>query len=124
MNIYQEHILDLYKHPNNFGTLENPTNKFHINNPLCGDDMTIQLKIEDNIIKEVKFSGQGCAISMASSSMLTDKIKGMSVKDINNIKNEDVIKMLQIPISHIRMKCALLCLDAVKGALNDKDKQI
>ena len=115
--MYREHILDLYKNPLNFGNLENPTHTHSKNNPLCGDEITIQLIIEKNIVKDIKFKGVGCAISIASTSLLTDKIKGMNVGDIKKITSEKTIKMLGIEISYVRMKCATLCLEAVKEAL-------
>ena len=115
--MYREHILDLYKNPLNFGSLKNATHEHTLNNPLCGDEITIQLIMEDNKIKDIKFKGIGCAISIASTSLLTDKIKGMKIKDINKITSEETIKMLHIPISYVRMKCATLSLEAVKEAL-------
>ena len=118
-NIYTEIILDLYKHPHNKGNLNNPTHEITKNNPLCGDEITIQLVIENDKIKDIKFSGQGCAISQASASLLTDKIKNMPLTDINNLNKDDVLEMLHIDISPARMKCALLSLDALKGAIEN-----
>lgn len=115
--LYREHILDLYKNPLNFGDLPNKTHSHSKNNPLCGDEITIQLIINDNKIKDIKFKGIGCAISIASASLLTDKIKGMKIEGIKNLKNEDIIEMLNIPISPVRMKCATLSLDIVKEVL-------
>jgi nitrogen fixation NifU-like protein len=117
-NMYQENIIDLYKHPKNKGMLESPTHEYSKNNPLCGDEISIQLIIEDNKIKDVKFLGEGCAISIASVSMLTDKIKRMDIEVINNLTKDDILEMLHIPISTARIKCALLSLETVKGALN------
>ena len=117
LEIYKEHIIDLYKHPHNKGTLENFTHESLKNNPLCGDEIKIQLKIKDNKIIDVKFDGVGCTISMASTSMLTDKIKNMTLESINKLTKDDVLEMLHIPISPVRLKCALLSLDALKGAL-------
>ena len=121
LNLYTEIILDLYKNPMNKGILENPTNKCFKNNPLCGDEINIQLIIRDNKVEDVKFDGVGCAISMASASMLTDKIKNMSIENIKNLNKDDVLEMLHIPISTIRLRCALLCLDAVRGALEEEN---
>ena len=115
--MYREHILDLYKNPLNFGILENPTHEHTLNNPLCGDEITIQLIMEDNKIKDIKFKGIGCAISIASTSLLTDKIKGMKMNDVRKITSKETIKMLGIDISYVRMKCATLCLEAVREAL-------
>jgi len=84
-----------------------------------GDEITIQLILEDNQIKEVRFSGQGCAISQASTSMLTDKIKKMDIEEIKCLNKDDVLEMLHIPISPGRLKCALLSLDTLRGALEN-----
>lgn len=118
LDIYKEHILDLYKHPHNFGEIEKPTYKAEAFNSICGDQIFVSILAENDRIKDIKFQGYGCAISIAAASMLTDKIKGMSVSDVKKLNRDDVIKMLKIPISHQRLKCALHSLDAVKKALN------
>ena len=118
-NLYTEIILDLYKNPLNKGNLENPTNENSRNNPLCGDEIKIQLIIEDNKIKDIKFNGNGCAISQASASLLTDKIKNMDIKEVKNLNKEYILNLLHIPISPGRLKCALLSLDTLKGALEN-----
>ena len=122
LSMYKENILDLYKYPHNFGKLENTTHSHREFNALCGDDITIQVIInkENNKIEDIKFQGSGCAISMASASMLTDEVKGKSLEEAKNIDKNRILNMLQIPISSVRLKCALICLDALKGALNKK----
>ncbi|MEK6823669.1 MAG: Fe-S cluster assembly sulfur transfer protein SufU [Nanoarchaeota archaeon] len=117
--IYKEHILDLYKNPHNKGNLKNPTHEFSKNNPLCGDEIKIQLIIHRNKITDIKFSGQGCAISQASASLLTDKIKNFSINQIKKFSSADLLNLLKIPISYTRIKCALLPLSALKGALEN-----
>ena len=119
LNIYKEHILDLYRNPHNRGNLKNPTYEFSKNNPLCGDEIKIQLIAKDKKIMDVKFSGAGCAISQASASLLTDKIKNLSINEIKKFSKKDVLKLLKIPISPARIKCALLPLDAINGALKN-----
>lgn len=119
MDMYTEMILDLYKNPRNKGTLENYTHKNSRNNPLCGDELTMQLTIEDNKIKDIKFEGQGCAISQASASLLTDKIKNMDLEKVKNLNKDDILEMLHIPISPGRLKCAVLSLDTIKGAIEN-----
>ena len=101
------------------GMLEDSTHSDSKNNPLCGDEMSIQLIMNDEKVKDVKFMGEGCAISIASASMLTDKIKGMNAEEIKNLNKDDIIEMLHIPISTARLKCALLSLETVKGALEE-----
>lgn len=116
-DMYKEHILELYKSPSNFGNLVSKTHEKTAYNSICGDEITVQLLIKDEIIKNIKFSGSGCVISMVSSSMLTDKIKGMKVSDVKNMKGEDILDMLNMKLNLARVKCALLSFEAVKGAL-------
>lgn len=115
--MYREHILDLYKNPHNFKILENATHKFHDLNPLCGDQITLYLVIKNNKIENAAFTGSGCAISVASASMLTDAVKNKTIEEIKKLSKEEILKMLNIPISPVRLKCALLCLDTLKIAL-------
>lgn len=119
MDLYTEMILDLYKNPKNKGELENHTHENSRNNPLCGDEISIQLIVEDDKIREVKFSGNGCAISQASASLVTDKIKDMPIEQVKNLNTEDVLELLHIPISPGRLKCAVLSLDTIKGAIEN-----
>lgn len=118
-NLYTEIIIDLYKNPLNKGKLENPTHENFRKNPLCGDEIEIQLKIEDNKISDIKFSGNGCAVSQASASLLTDKIKNMNIKEIKNLNKDYILNLLGIPISPGRLKCALLSLETLQGALEN-----
>lgn len=115
--MYREHILELYKHPENFGVLKNATKTYTLNNPLCGDEITMQVIIQDDKIKDVKFLGKGCAISIASASLLTDKVKEMNIKDVMKLTKGDVVEMLEIPLSPVRLKCALLCLETLQKTI-------
>ena len=117
-DMYREHILDLYQEPPNFGNLEKKTHSHRSHNPLCGDEIEIQVYIEDQKIKEVKFKGKGCAISIASAALLTEKIKKMELAQIKKLGKKDILNMLQIPISSVRLKCALICLEALHKAIN------
>jgi len=116
-DMYKEHILELYKSPSNFGSLKNPTNEKTAYNSVCGDEITVQILVKDRKIKDIRFNGSGCVISLVSASMLTDKIKGMPVEEAKELKGEDVLKLLKIKLSPARVKCALLSLEAVKGTL-------
>ncbi|HEB47057.1 MAG TPA: iron-sulfur cluster assembly scaffold protein [Candidatus Pacearchaeota archaeon] len=116
-DMYREHILELYKSPSNFGTLKNPSHESTEYNSVCGDEITIQLLIKNNVVKDIKFSGSGCVISTVSASLLTDKIKGMSPEDVKELSNKDILKLLKIKITPARIKCALLSLEAAKKAL-------
>ncbi|MEK6869801.1 MAG: Fe-S cluster assembly sulfur transfer protein SufU [Nanoarchaeota archaeon] len=117
--MYRENILDHYKNPHNHGELKNPDIKFTENNPLCGDVLTVNLKLNNHNIGDVKFRGRGCAISQSAMSMLTDEIKGKSLEEVKNIKREDIVKMLGIEIGVVRTKCAMLGLVAVKNGINE-----
>ena len=114
--IYKENILDYYKNPRNKKELETKT-KAHDKNTLCGDEVTIYLKLEKNKIKDATFTGNGCEISQASASMLTEKLKGLTIKQAKAISKEEILKMLGIPLSFMRIKCALLPLKVLNKTL-------
>ena len=115
--MYKEHILELYKNPENYGELENPTHKHTETNSSCGDEITMQFAVENGKIKDVKFYGSGCVMSVVSSSLLAEKIKGMKVQDAKKLAKVDVLKILKIKINPARLKCVLLPLYAAKNAL-------
>ncbi len=115
--IYRENILDHFKSPRNFGTLENPDLKHRELNPVCGDQIEIQANVKEGKIEKIKFNGKGCAISQSSASMLTEKAKSMSLEKAKKITKEEIVEMLGIPISPTRLKCAILSLDTLKNAI-------
>jgi len=116
-DLYRDYILEHYRRPHNFGVLEEPSATYEGANPLCGDRITMQLDVEDGVVREVGFTGRGCAISQASASLLTDEIKGKPVDKAASITAGDVLEMLGIEISPARMKCAMLSLETLQGAL-------
>ncbi|HLC50253.1 MAG TPA: SUF system NifU family Fe-S cluster assembly protein [Candidatus Nanoarchaeia archaeon] len=123
--MYQENILEHFKHPRNFGTLKNASVEHHEKNPLCGDEIGMFLIIDKGKkVTDVKFNGHGCAISQASASMLTEKIKGMNLKDAEKLTKEDVLEMLGIELSAVRLKCALLSLDTLKNSIMIHEKYV
>jgi nitrogen fixation protein NifU and related proteins len=117
-SIYSEIILDYYRHPRNKGKLENPQIHAKDSNPLCGDVVEMQMILDgDDTVKDVKFNGQGCAISQASASMLTELVKGKSLDEVRKISKEDVLSLIGGQLSAVRLKCALLSLKVMKTGL-------
>ena len=116
-DLYRDYILEHYRRPHNFGAIENATATQEGANPLCGDRITLQLRVTGDQIAGVGFTGRGCAISQASASLLTDEIKGKPVESAAGMQASDVLDLLGIDISPARMKCALLSLETLQGAL-------
>jgi nitrogen fixation NifU-like protein len=116
-DLYREHILDHYQNPRHYGEMEDPDISHEEYNPLCGDRLVIQLKLQDDHVEEVKFHGEGCAISQASASMLTEHIEGKSLDELKALTKEDILDMLGIPVGPVRIKCALLSLKALKAGI-------
>lgn len=116
MNIYQENIIDHYKNPRNKGTLEKSDFIVYEVNTLCGDGLKFFFKVnEKKEIIEVKFDGEGCAISQATASMLTEELIGINLKEIKNkINKEFILEMLGIELNPSRLRCALLSLECIK----------
>jgi nitrogen fixation NifU-like protein len=115
--LYRDYILEHYRHPHNFGILEDPDARAEGANPLCGDRITMMLRIRDGLISEVAFTGRGCAISQAAASLLSDEIKGKPVAEVTGMTAADALELLGIEISPARLKCALLGLDVLGHAL-------
>ena len=116
-SVYKEEILDHYKHPRNFGELEDATIRVDANNPLCGDRLHMDLKVEDGVVQDVAFTGRGCAISQASASMLTEEMVGKPLEELAKMTRQDILDNLGIEVSYARMKCALLSLGLLRLAL-------
>ena len=114
-SVYSEIILDYYRHPRNKGTLSHAQIQAKDSNPLCGDIIEMMLELDDhNSVKDVRFNGQGCAISQASASMLTELVKGKKLDDVRNISKEEILSLIGGQLSAVRLKCALLSLKVLK----------
>jgi nitrogen fixation NifU-like protein len=109
-DMYRQQILDHYKNPRNYGELEDPTFTHTGENPSCGDTIRVDIQLEDDgeTIEYASFSGDGCAISQASASMLTSRLQGMTLDELANLDTDDVTEMLGVDISPMRIKCAVL----------------
>ncbi|MES2209783.1 MAG: SUF system NifU family Fe-S cluster assembly protein [Chloroflexota bacterium] len=116
-DLYRDYILEHYRRPHNFGVLEHANASHEGANPLCGDRITLQLRLADGKVAGVGFTGRGCAISQASASLLTDEIKGKPVADAAAMTSQDVLDLLGIDISPARLKCALLSLETMQLAI-------
>ena len=117
-DIYHEMIVDYSRNPINYGEIENHDVTFHDSNPLCGDSIDIDIKIDENKVTDIKFHGKGCAICMACSSVLTEITKGKSIDEARAIEKNDVLGELGLEhLQAVRIKCALLSLKVLKSAL-------
>ncbi|PIY69165.1 SUF system NifU family Fe-S cluster assembly protein [Candidatus Roizmanbacteria bacterium CG_4_10_14_0_8_um_filter_39_9] len=115
--IYQEIILDHASNPRNIGSISNPSKTTLVHNPLCGDKIKMDVLFNGEKIKDIKFQVSGCAISKATVSMLSEKIKGKTKSELRKLAKQDIIKMLGIDLGPNRLKCALISLEALHNLL-------
>ncbi len=125
-SVYREQIIDLYQNPLNHGTLDPNDFSYEEDNPLCGDVIRMDARLDENgRISEIAWSGDGCAISQASASLLTDEVMGMTLEEVKNFPKETLLELIGVPLSMARVKCALLSLKVMKsGAYGIPDKTI
>ena len=116
-DFYRQNILDHYENPRNWGVLEKPDITAEDANPLCGDRIRMDLAVKDGRVERVRFSGQGCSISRAAASMLSEAIEGKTLDEVKKLGREDVLEMLGIDLGPVRLKCALLALKTLKLGL-------
>ncbi len=114
-DLYRDNIIDHYQNPRNYGTLEHPDISYEDSNPVCGDEIRIDLKTQDGRVVDARFQGHGCSISQASASMLTEEIIGKTLEEIKQIDKQYLLDMLGIPLGPVRLKCALLSLKVLKA---------
>jgi len=126
-DMYRQQILDHYKNPRNYGEIEDPTFTHVGENPMCGDtiEMDVVLDDDEEVIEGVAFRGDGCAISQAAASMLSEELKGLPIDDLQEMDRDDIIDMLGVDISPMRVKCAVLAekvaQDGTEIYLGEKD---
>lgn len=119
-DLYREFILEHYRNPQNYGTMADPSFEAEGQNPLCGDELHVQVALDEaQRISQVRFTGHGCAISQASMSILSDAITGKTIDEVARLSREDVVALLGIDLTPVRLKCALLGLVVVKMGMHD-----
>jgi nitrogen fixation NifU-like protein len=115
--LYREQILDHSKRPRNKGTLDPADFSYQDTNPLCGDEIRVDVRLDGDRVGDIKFSGRGCAISQAATSILTEMVMGQPLDEVKAISRDDILDELGVPISPARMKCALLGLKVLKAGI-------
>ncbi len=120
-SIYREIILEHYKNPSNKGTLDPNDFTYEDVNPLCGDEIRIDVRVKDDRVSEIKFSGRGCAVSQASASILTEMVEGKTLDEVKAIGRDELLDEIGIPVSPARMKCAMLGLKVLKAGVYGLD---
>ncbi|HEU4508906.1 MAG TPA: iron-sulfur cluster assembly scaffold protein [Pyrinomonadaceae bacterium] len=115
--LYSDILLDHFRHPRNYGDLTAPDITYENVNPLCGDRIRIEIRVNDSIVEEARFKGDGCAISLAAASLLTELIRGIPIDELSNFSNDRLITALESEIKPARIACALLPLEALRAGL-------
>lgn len=117
--LYREHILEHYRYPQNKRILKDYSFKKIAVNPNCGDVITLYVDCDGTRLKDISFDGEGCAISIAATSILTENVKGKKLKNILNIASDDMFSLIGVKVNPVREKCALLSLETLKQAIKD-----
>jgi nitrogen fixation NifU-like protein len=117
-DLYRQVIIDRYQNPQFRGELDPHDYSYHDDNPVCGDHIRIDLRVDDNdVVTEARFSGEGCSISQASADLLMEKVTGMPIDEVRAIGKQDILDLLGIELGPVRLKCALLSLKVLKGGV-------
>ena len=117
--LYSDTLLDHFKHPRNYGDLPAADISYESFNPVCGDRIRIALKLNERVVQDVRFKGDGCAISTAAASLLTELIHGADLETISSIPDDRLLSALESDIQPARLQCALLPLEALRAGLKD-----
>lgn len=117
MNLYKEELMEHYRYPRNQGILDKPSFATEVFNPSCGDQVSFQAIIKDGVIRDIKFQGKGCVISQAACSMLTEKAVNKTIADLERLTTSDMICLVGVPLGPTRLRCALLCLEALHAGI-------
>ncbi|MCA9377097.1 iron-sulfur cluster assembly scaffold protein [Candidatus Nomurabacteria bacterium] len=120
-SLYKEHVIDHYKDPRNWGRMDNYTHYAKVENSSCGDEMELFIEVNDGVVKDIRYLGRGCAISIATMSMFSEILKGKQLDDIKKLSEEDVLSLVGMNSDSGRKKCALLSLSALEKALESKE---
>jgi nitrogen fixation NifU-like protein len=116
-DLYREHILDHYGNPRNEGHLENPDISHERDNPVCGDVVRLDIKLENGKVREARFGGQGCVVSVAAASMFTEEIQGKTIAELKEMGDEDILRMLGVELGASRINCGVLPLRVLQEGL-------
>ena len=121
VRLYQEELMEHFRNPRNAGEIAHPHFVAEDDNPTCGDRVRLTGKVAQGILTDMRFSGKGCVISQATTSMLTELCIGKSVNDLKQISSEDILELIGLPLGPNRLKCALLCRDVLRAGLRKLD---
>jgi nitrogen fixation NifU-like protein len=122
--MYQDNILDHYENPSHRGTLAHPTFEIRDLNPLCGDEVRIQARLDDESrLAAVRFEGKGCVISLAAASMLMEEVEGKTLDEVKKMGRQDMLDLLGVPLTTMRVKCAMLPLRALEKAIQRYEEE-
>jgi nitrogen fixation NifU-like protein len=122
-NLLREEFLEIYKHPAHKGTLQDPSVVSSGKNPMCGDEIRLQLKIENGRITDVKYDGIACSVSVISSDILSEELIGKTLEDVRKIDKDKLLELIGLNLTTSRVKCATLVLDSLKTALDTYEQK-
>ena len=123
-DMYKVELLEHYNNPQNYGKIIDADAVYHDFNPVCGDEIDVYLKINTDILEDVKFTGKGCAISQGAASIVTEYLKGKRLDEVKSMTKEQMLELLPIEVSYLRVKCAMMALRAVQKGLMLKNKKM